>query len=353
MTVNLKEIADLVAGQVLGDPATEVSGVSSIGEAGPGDLVFAESLRHLQDAQNSPAAAVLTRHQPAGPAKPAVMVKNPREAFAAVLELFAPKLLAAVPGVHPGAHVAPTAEIAKHASIGFGVWIGEHARIGEGAVIMPLSYIDDGVVVGDYSVFHPHVTIKSGTVVGKRVILHSGVVIGADGFGYNQVGGAHKKIPHIGGVIIEDDVEIGANSTVDRSRTGFTEIGSGTKIDNLVHVAHNVKIGKNCIVVAQVGISGSVVIGHGVIIAGQAGIKDNVKIGDGVQIAARSGIISDIASGAKVAGFPARSYGDEMRIWACLSHLPALVKQVKTLEARIVELENLLEDKMCKEESGV
>lgn len=338
MTVNLKQIADLVSGEIVGDPGTVVSGVSSIPEAGPGDLVFADSRHHLRDAERSAAAAVLTRHEPDSLEKPFVRVNDPRAAFATVLELFAPKPSAA-PGVDPDARVASTAVIAEGCSIGFQAFVGDQASIGAGTVVLPFAYVGNSVVAGEDCIIYPHVTLYPGSRLGNRVIIHSGAVIGADGFGYNQIEGRHVKIPHIGGVIIEDDVEIGANVTVDRARTGFTEIGAGTKIDNLVHVAHNVKIGRDCIIIAQVGISGSVQIGHQVLLAGQAGVKDHVAIGDGAQVAAKAGIIADVPNGAKVAGFPARRYGDQMRIWATVSRLPELARQVDALRAKLAELE--------------
>jgi UDP-3-O-[3-hydroxymyristoyl] glucosamine N-acyltransferase len=341
MTVNLKQIADLVSGEIVGDPGTVVSGVSSIPEAGPGDLVFADSRHHLKDAERSAAAAVLTRHGADTLEKPFVRVNDPRAAFAAVLGLFAPKPNAA-PGIDPTARVAPTAEIAAGCSVGFQSHVGERSAIGRGSVLLPFAFVAEGVTIGEDCIIYPHVTLYPGTHLGNRVIVHSGSVIGADGFGYNQIDGKHIKIPHIGGVIIEDDVELGANVTVDRARTGFTEIGSGTKIDNLVHVAHNVKVGRDCIIIAQVGISGSVQIGDRALLAGQAGVKDHVSIGDGAQVAARAGIISDVPAGAKVAGFPARRYGDQMRIWASVSRLPDIMRQVHDLQARIAELEEAL-----------
>ncbi|MCC6484003.1 MAG: UDP-3-O-(3-hydroxymyristoyl)glucosamine N-acyltransferase [Armatimonadetes bacterium] len=338
MTVSLQQIADLVSGQLFGDPQTTVSGVSSIAEAGPGDLVFAESRRHVHEAESSAAAAVLTRHEPESGAKPAVVVSDPRTAFAAVLEWFAPKITGE-PGVDPTARVHESAQLGENVSIGYNTFVGADVQIGAGVVILPFCYIGDGVRIGENTVINPHVTIYPTCRIGSRVIIHSGAVIGADGFGFNQVEGTHQKIPHIGSVLIHDDVEIGANVTIDRSRTGSTEIGEGTKIDNLVHVAHNVKVGRNCIIVAQVGISGSVVVGDNVILAGQAGVKDHVTIGDGAQVAARAGIIADVSKGSRIAGFPARSYGDQMRIWASLPNLPKLIKQVQALESRVNELQ--------------
>lgn len=341
MTVSLQQIADLVSGQLFGDPDVEVSGVSSIAEAGPGDLVFAESRRHAAEAEGSQASAMLTRHEPESGAKPAVVVGDPRTAFATVLELFAAKMTGE-PGIDPTARVHESVCLGDNVSVCYNAFIGADVKIGDNSVILPFCYIGDGVVIGDNTVVNPHVTIYPTCRIGNRVIIHSGAVIGADGFGFNQVEGEHRKIPHIGSVLIEDDVEIGANVTVDRARTGFTEVGAGTKIDNLVHVAHNVKIGRNCIVVAQVGISGSVRVGNNVILAGQAGVKDHVTIGDNVQVAARAGIISDISKGSKIAGFPARPYGDQMRIWASLANLPGLVKQVQTLESRVRALQSEL-----------
>ncbi len=343
MTVNLRQIAELVSGEIVGDPDTIVSGVSSIDDARPGDLVFAESPKHLSIAQQSAAAAVLTRHQPENPAKPMVMVPNPRLAFSRVLQMFAPAVKEQ-PGIRPTAYVAPGASVSPEACVGHCAYIGERAVIERGAVISPFTYVGDDVTVGEDSFLYPHVVVYPGTRIGRRVNIHAGSVIGADGFGYNPSESGHQKVPHIGGVIIGDDVEIGSCVTIDRARTGFTEIGAGTKIDNLVHVAHNVRIGRNCIIIAQVGISGSCVIGDGVLLAGQVGIKNHVKVGDGAQVAARAGLISDIPPGAKIAGYPARPYGEEMRIWASLTRLPEMVKQVRALEQRVAELEQQLRE---------
>ncbi len=341
MTLNLKQIADLVSGEVLGDPGTLVYGVSSITDAGPGDLVFADSRQHLSEAERSPAAAVLTKHHPDNCAKPLVMVPDPRAAFSQVLELFAPASHVD-PGVHPAACVAASARVSPDACVGHAAYVGDDALIESGAVISPFAFVGAGVTVGEGTVLFPHVTVYPGCRIGRRVIVHSGSVIGADGFGYTQSSGTHNKVLHIGGVLIDDDVEIGANVTIDRARTGFTEIGAGTKIDNLVHVAHNVKIGRNSIIIAQVGISGSCTVGDNVLLAGQVGLKDHVKVGDGTQVAARAGLISDIPAGSKVAGYPARPFGEEMRIWASLSRLPDLVKQVRALEAEVRELRGRL-----------
>lgn len=338
MSVNLKQIAELVSGEIVGDPSTVVSGVSSINEAGPGDLVFADSKQNLSIAESSAAAAVLTRHQSPSCAKPVVMVSDPRQAFAAVLKLFAPKL-DVEPGIHEAAYVAPSVRVGQNVSVGFCAYVGANAALGDNVTISPFAYVGEGVTVEEGSVIYPHVTLYPGCRIGRNVFIHSGCVIGADGFGYHQVNGRHQKVTHIGGVIIEDDVEIGANVTIDRASTGYTQIGQGTKIDNLCHVAHNVRIGPNCILVAQVGISGSVDVGANVVLAGQAGVKDHVRIGDNSQIAARAGIISDIKPGSKIAGYPSRPYGDEMRIWASLSRLPELIRHVKVLEARLAALE--------------
>lgn len=338
MTISLGQIAALVSGELVGDPETPILGISSIGDAKPGDVVFAESARLLQDAERSQASAVITRKNATSGTKPVVKVSNPRVAFATVLDLFSPQP-EAQPGIHPSAFIDPSADIAADASIGFCARIGRNVQIGSGCVVHPFAFVGSQVTMGEGCVIHPHVTLYPHCEIGSRVVIHAGSVIGSDGFGYNFVDGQHQKVTHIGGVKIGDDVEIGANVTVDRARTGYTEIGSGTKIDNLVHVAHNVTIGRNCILVAQVGISGSVTIGNCVTLAGQAGVKDHVSIGDGSVVAARAGIISDIPEGSKIAGFPARPYGEEMRVWASVGHLPEILRQMKALQKRVDELE--------------
>ena len=341
MTKSVKELAALVGGEVAGDEAVEISGAADIQDAHDGDIVFAETPKLFEKARESQAAAIIARRGALDSGKPIIAVDNPRYAFACVLEVFAP-LPTRPAGIHPIAIVSPTASIGENPSIGDNVHIGENVTIGKNAWIHPFVFIDDDVSLGDDVVLYPFVAIHRDVVIGHRVRIHSGTVIGSDGFGYTRVGGRHYKIPQIGAVVIGDDVEIGANVTIDRARTGKTEIGRGTKIDNLVHIAHNVTIGEDCLVIAQVGISGSVHIGNRVILAGQAGIKDNITIGHNAIICARAGVIGDVKPNAFVSGYPARPHKDQMKMQAAQNRLPDILKLLKALKQKVQELEDRL-----------
>ncbi|MCS6777437.1 MAG: UDP-3-O-(3-hydroxymyristoyl)glucosamine N-acyltransferase [Chloroherpetonaceae bacterium] len=337
----LQEIAAITRGQIHGDSATPITGVASIAEAAPGDLVFAESARYLTEALRSPAAAILTA--PEVPVaveeihKPLILVDNPRLAFLQVLEALAP------PPRYP-ASIHPTAVLGDHCQIGAGSHIGPHvtigarATLGDRVVVLSGAHIGDECVIGDDTIIHPNVVLYPGVTVGKRCLLHAGCVIGADGFGFIPVGETLRKVPQQGTVIIDDDVEIGASTCIDRAKTGATRIGPGTKIDNLVHVGHNVHIGASCIIIAQVGIAGSVEIGNGVILAGQAGIKDHVKIGDGARIAAQGGVFGDVPPGATYSGYPARPHAQKLREHAATAQLPEYLRRIRALEQKVEEL---------------
>jgi UDP-3-O-[3-hydroxymyristoyl] glucosamine N-acyltransferase len=229
-----------------------------------------------------------------------------------------------------------------------GVSVGAHAVIGDGVVLSTAVTVGSGcsigagVSIGERSVLHPNVTLYPHVIIGARCILHAGVVIGADGFGYVPVGVELMRVPHLGSVRIEDDVEVGANTCVDRAKTGETVIGKGTKLDNLIHVAHNVHIGRSCLIIAQVGIAGSVTIGDGVILAGQAGIADHIDIGSGAKVAAQGGVIGDVPAGVTVSGYPARPHATKMREHAASASLPDYIKRVRALEKRLAQLEAAL-----------
>jgi len=341
-TKTLKELAELVGGEICGDPGTLITGAADISDAGPGDVVFAESPKHLAEAMRSNASAIISGPDAKSDAKPLIKVSEPRYAFARVLEAFS-TVTQPEPGIHPTSCIGEGVSLGEGVSVGYNVYVGNDVVLGNGVVLHPFVCIKDGAKLGDQCVIHPFVSIYERVEIGNRVIIHSGSVIGADGFGYTKVGDRHYKIPQIGTVVIGDDVEIGANVTIDRARTGRTEIGRGTKIDNLVHIAHNCTIGENCIIVGQVGMSGSVRVGNRVIIAGQAGIKDHVSIGDDAIVCARSGIIGDIPANSFVSGYPAGPHREQMRMHAALQRLPELLKQVRDLEQRVRELEKDLE----------
>lgn len=335
----LKELAELVDGSISGDPDTRISGAADIADAKGGDIVFAESPKLLVEAERSHASAIITFADAQAAGKPMLLVSNPRLAFAKVLGAFSPPK-EHITGIHPGSFIGEGTTIGENPSIGYNVYIGKNTTIGNNVSICPFAFIDDNVQIGDNCIIHPSVTIHDKVTLGSGVVVHSGSVIGSDGFGYIQTSGRHHKIPQIGSVVIGDDVEIGANVTIDRARTGKTEIGRGTKIDNLVHVAHNVVIGENSMIVAQVGIAGSARIGDRVTLAGQAGIKDHVDIGSDSIICAQAGVIGNVDPGQFLSGYPAGPHREQMKLYAAQHKLPGLLRVIRDLERRVKELED-------------
>ncbi|MDR3706896.1 MAG: UDP-3-O-(3-hydroxymyristoyl)glucosamine N-acyltransferase [Capsulimonadaceae bacterium] len=341
----VEQLAAVVDGVVEGDGNVLIRGIANIEDAQDGDVTFAENPKLLTNAARSEASAVIAPRSNAQTEdsihKPLIRVANPRFAFAQVLRIFAPQPKI-FKGIHPSAHVGLDPVIGENVSIHASAVVGDNVQLGANTVIYPFSYIGDNVVLGENCVIYPHVVLHENTIIGNNVVIHSGSVLGTDGFGYMFIDDRHYKIPQIGRVIIQDDVEIGANVTIDKARTGSTTIGRGTKIDNLVHIGHNCTVGENCVIVAQVGVSGSVNIGRGVILAGQVGIKDHVTIGDGVIVGAKSGVISDLPNGVFVSGRYARSHQSEMRKNVEIERLPESRKRIKSLEKRIAILEKAL-----------
>lgn len=310
-----REVAQLVSGELRGDPESVVDGVAPLDVAGPRHLSFLASARYAPALAESAAGIVLVARDLAdtpASAPATVLVDRPHEAVQIVL----PYLYDLAP---------PSPGIAATARIGRGVTLGERVRIDDYVVL------GDGVHVGDDTHLHPHVTLYSGARLGARCIIHSGVRLATDGFGYVFRDGAHVKVPHVGGCVIGDDVEIGANTTVDRGSIGDTVIGDGTKIDNHVHIGHNVRIGRACVIVAQAGISGSTRIGDGVIIGGQAGIGGHLSIGDRARIAGQSGVFGDVPAGATWSGYPARPHRESLRASAALLKLSGMVQRLERL----------------------
>lgn len=336
------ELAEVVAGRVHGDPLTVIRGIASIEEAQAGDITFAESPRFLLNAEQSSASAIIAP-EGAAPKEPTagktvIGVANPRLAFAQLLDLFAPEQYAAR-GIHPAAVIGAHLRHGANVSIGAQCFLGENVRLGENVTLHPLVHVGDDVEIGDNTVVYPNATLLRGTVVGANCAIHSGAVLGADGFGYLTIEGRHRKVPQIGNVTVGDDVEIGANVTIDRARTGTTRIGSGTKIDNLVHIGHNCEIGENCIIVAQVGLAGGVELGRGAIIGGQTGVKEQVKIGAGAILGAQTGVMGDVPAGSFVSGYGARPHREVLRTAAAVNQLPDLLKKIREMERRLGTLE--------------
>ena len=334
--MTVAEIARRVGGQLNGRATAEIRGLAGLESAGPEDLSFADGERAVAAAAKSLAGCVLVSEGATVEGKTTIAVSNPKAAFArAAAALLPPPPVTA--GIHATAVVHPESVVAPDASVGPYAVVERGARVGAGTRIGAGCTIGENVEIGTHCVLYPRVTIYPGAKIGHRVILHAGVVIGSDGFGYVFNEGRHLKFPQVGRVTIEDDVEIGSNSTVDRGALGATVIGEGTKIDNLVQVAHNVTIGRHCVIAAQTGISGSVQIGDYVVIAGQVGIADHVRIEDHAILGAQAGIPSGktIRKGITVWGTPARPLDEFKRMYAHMSNLPNLSRKVKELMRQI------------------
>jgi UDP-3-O-[3-hydroxymyristoyl] glucosamine N-acyltransferase len=340
--ISIRGLAETVGGTVVGRDDVFITGAASITDAVPGDIVLAENPKYFEAAERSNATAIVTSDDSQG-AKPVIRVKDARYAFAQILQILTPRTSRPVAGIDSNCRVGDRVTVAESSSVGYGSYIGDDVTIGEGAIIHPLVFIGDGVRIGPDSEVHPNVTIYHGTEIGARVVIHSGTVIGGDGFGYLPVGDEICKIPQIGKVIIEDDVEIGSNVTIDRAKTGATRIGRGTKIDNLVMIAHNCKIGQMCMIISQVGIAGSAEIGNGVVIAGQAGINSHIKIGDGAQVGGQSGVFGDLAPGGVYSGYPARPHREQLRVQAAVQRLPDTQKTVEQLKKEVERLSRRLQ----------
>ncbi len=337
MPFTAAEIAAHVQGEVIGDPATVLTGFAPADNARPGELTFAENEEFFARACQSAASAVLVDCRFTAASKVLIRVPNARIAFARVLPLFFPEPTFA-PGIHPTAVVAASAHVDPTAHIGPHCVVGECTRLGAGVVLEGGDQVGAEVQLGEAVRLFPNVTVYAGSRIGARVRIHAGTVIGSDGYGYVFDEGRHRKIPQIGYVVIGDDVEIGANVTIDRGALGPTVIGRGTKIDNLVQVAHNVVIGEHCLLVAQVAIAGSAKLGNYVTLAGQVGIAGHLKIGHGVMVAGQSGVMNNIPDGGKWFGSPARPDRDMKRQYIALEHLPELLKRVAELEKEVAAL---------------
>jgi UDP-3-O-[3-hydroxymyristoyl] glucosamine N-acyltransferase len=339
--LTLAEVARLTGGEVVGDARLTVDGLAGLEHARAGQLSFVTGPRHAEAALRSLASAFLV---PAGvdlPGRALVRVAQPTLAMATVLAVFHPDTPAPV-GVHPTAQVDPTATVAPDATVMAFAVVGAGSVVEAGAVLHPHVYVGPGCRVGAASVLHAHVVLQRDVELGRRVVIHAGTVLGADGFGYAFDGARHRKIPQVGRVVIRDDVEIGANTAVDRATLGETVIEAGTKIDNLVQIGHNTAVGAHAVIVAQAGIAGSCRLGSHVVLAGQAGIADHVTLGDGVQVGAQAGVAYDIERGAQVLGSPAVPVGQARRLFAAQARLPELLRTVRQLEKRVAELERRL-----------
>ena len=335
MTFTLKQLAATSGGELIGDPSLQIRGAASLAEATPGEISFFANRKYIGQLRKTRASAVFVPPDFAEPINAAqIRVSNPTKAFEQVVVKFAPKPVAFTPGVHPSAIVDPTARLGKRVSVQPHAVIEAGARIGDDTVIGAGSYIRHETVVGPACLIYPRVTIREMSRIGSRVIIHSGAVIGADGFGFEMVDGQQQKIQQLGIVQIDDDVEIGANTTIDRARFGRTWIQQGVKIDNLVQVAHNVVIGRNSVIVAQTGISGSTRVGERVTMAGQVGIVGHVEIADGSVIAAQSGVSKSVPGGVWF-GYPAGPINEIKQQIAWIRSLGKLFARVKEIEKKL------------------
>jgi len=332
-TLTASDIAKLVGGTLSGNEGAEVQALAPLDRATESDLSFLANPRYAPLYERTRASAVLIApefSELATSAAARIVVAKPHDAMLTVL----PKLYRA-PARDPGVHA--TARIGRGVSLGSAVTIGPYTVIGDGAVIGDRAWVDShgvigaGAVIGPDVRLFPSVTLYSGTTIGARVMVHAGARLGSDGFGYVFRNGIHDKIPHIGRCIIEDDVEIGANSTIDRGSFDDTVIGAGTKIDNLVHIAHNVRIGRLCLIMAQVGVAGSARVGDGVVIAGQAGLAGHITIGDGARLAGQAGIFGDVPAGETWSGYPARPYRQSLRASAAVLRLAEIIKKLEKM----------------------
>ncbi|MBN2543040.1 UDP-3-O-(3-hydroxymyristoyl)glucosamine N-acyltransferase [bacterium] len=336
--MKVSEALKIISGEVSGDPDIEFNRIAPIQTAQNGDLTFVSGKKYLKYLSTTNASIVILRpeNKPSNPTYTIIFNDNPTESINKLLRvIYAEKPLQ--PYRSPTARVSEKSDISKNTFIGDNVIISDGVQIGDSVSIAANSFIGENVSIGEYTRIHPNVTIYKNTKIGRYVTIHAGAVIASDGFGYSGVDqhGNPHKVPQVGSVNIEDYVEIGANTTIDRGTLGDTEIGCGTKIDNLVQVAHNVRIGKRCLITAQVGIAGSTVIGDGVVIGGQAGFVDHIEIGEGTMIGAQSGISKSFPPGSFISGSPAKGHQKNLRQQAMVSKLEKLFEEVKKIKKKL------------------
>jgi UDP-3-O-[3-hydroxymyristoyl] glucosamine N-acyltransferase len=336
--MKIKEIAHILHGSVVGDGEVVIERLSPIEEAGAGDLTFIANPQYLRQLETTRADAILVRPGTECPGKNLIIVGDPYVALGKLLAIFCPEESHS-PGISSRAVVEEGADISPEATIYSGVTVCQGARIRRGAVLYPGVFVGRDVSIDEDSILYPNVCVYRKCIIGKRVILHAGVVVGGDGFGYANPGADNLKIPQVGIVQIDEDVEIGSNSTIDRATLGKTWIKRGVKIDNLVQIAHNVVIGEDSVIVAQVGISGSTKLGKSVIIGGQAGLVGHITIGDRVMIGAKSGVHENISSGMTVSGSPHLPHKIWLRVVASMAKLPEMRHMLSLLTTRVNKLE--------------
>lgn len=343
MNISLSDVANLVQGVVIGDKSILISSLSPIDNIKAGTLVFVDCDDNLKIAESSEAAAILVNDKTTQSHKPLIQVPHPFKAFIKLLNYFNPPQKISI-GVHPTAVIADGVKLGENVSVGPYVVIEAGSIIGSDSILKSHIHIGHNVVIGDNTTIHPHVTVYDNCLIGSRVTIHASTVIGSDGFGYTFVDGQHLKVPHVGNVIIENDVEIGANTAVDRATMGSTIIGEGTKIDNLVQVAHSVKLGKHNILCGFTGIAGSTTSGNYVIFAANVGVSDHVRIDDGVVLGARTGVPPNkhLKEGTVYLGSPARPKDLAIKHELSVNRIPLIRKNIKMLTEQLAELNKRL-----------
>ncbi len=337
--MKLRQLADILGAELSTPSDVDIVGVASVHDAAEGQITFIIGKQYLADLESSHASAALVPLDMPDMAMPVLRVQNPRLAFARTLELFHVAPYRAK-GISEKACIGTEVTIGKDPSIHPLAVVDDHANIGDRVTVYPGAYIGIGSSIGDDSVIHANVTIGNNISIGKRVIIHAGTVLGSDGFGFVTDGGRHHKIPQVGGVIVEDDVEIGGNCTIDRATMGNTLIKQGSKLDNQVHIAHNVTIGEHCLLAGQVGIAGSSTLGDYVVFGGQVGVADHTVVGDRVMAGGQAGITKDVAPNQMIAGNKAMPLRDWLKVQAVLPKLPELKKRIADLERMVQELRN-------------
>ncbi len=337
MSLTLKELAARLAGELKGPPDLEIHGIAPIDRATPRDITFIAHKRYAPLAEASQAGAFIVSPEWKDLPRPVIVVPHPQLAYAQAAMIFAPPVKR-FPGVSPQAYLGQGVELGVDVSIAPLAFIGDGVKLGNGVTIMPGCVLGDEVQIGEGTLLHPNVTILARCVLGQRVIVHSGTVIGSDGFGYVPGGEGHQKIPQLGIVVLEDDVEIGANCTIDRAALGETRLGRGTKLDNLVHLAHNVTVGEHTLLVAQAGVAGSSKLGKGVVLGGQVGVVGHISLGDGVKVGAQSGVTHNLPAGQVFLGSPAWPYTEAIRIYPTIRKLPEIFKRLQQVEKQLAAL---------------
>lgn len=344
MNMTVADIAKLVGGSIVGDGTIEITGVNGIQEAEAGDLCFIRGARYLPYLETTRASAVLVAEAVENSSVTAILVPQPDLAFAMVLQRFAMEQTRHPAGIHDAAVIDDAVQLGKDVGIDAHVRIAEGAVIGDRVVLYAGVYVGRNTVIGDDTVVFPNVTLREETQIGARCVLHAGATIGSDGFGFAPLDGKWMKIPQVGRVILEDDVEVGANTAIDRATFGVTRVRQGTKIDNLVQIGHNVQIGEHCAMAGMSGVAGSAVLGNHVRVGANSAIAGHIDVGDGVTIAARAGVTKSVPAGKTVSGFPAIAHEKERRVVVAHRRGPEMLKRLRQLEQHVEQLKELLHE---------